>query len=631
MNHRYELYPDGRSNEFGSANNLEASGGIFDSNQDVETGELPSFAQDENKASVRRPERRQSFAAAPERNAVESAPADTSASPGKTEDKDAADRENKGNNSRVGIRIKLIGAICAVSAIAVMTLIFFLTHAVLGELFGKHDIYSSGATVINLSGSDYSDYSQLSKVKSLEVVDLTNSAFRSLSDLYGCRNLKKVILGDRELSAEECIDFYRHIPEAIVICRININGEIYNSDVTEIKVNDADADTQKLYASLNAAKTIDMTSCSVSDDTYAYLCEALPDCAVVIRTSIGGTEYTTDADSLVLSGTLTEEDAVRVRYFRKLKRIDLTKCQNPDILNDYFSSHRDVRLNTPMQFLQKQVGSEDEMIDLRGSRYTLEQVRKALDENLAKMKSLNKIDMCGCGLSDSEMEQLCGEYPDIKFVWIVHFNNYSVRTDAVAFSAADEDGNEVHGQDDFEMLFKYCRDIRGLDLSHCEMTDISGIASMKKLRAVIFSDNLITDISVFSRLPELEYIEMNAGNRVKLADPLRGLQNLRYVNFWSNLEMTDLSPLYDHEKLEIAIFHYSVPQKEREWFKKSNPYCNTFYKVDSNMISTNQMWRDNLYRKKLRKATGDWMHVVGFNEETGEYIFDYNTDQYKYM
>ena len=525
--------------------------------------------------------------------------------------------------------MKVIIALSFVLAAIVFVVFFLCTHAILGDLFGKHEIFYSNTAKINLSGSDYNNYSQLSKVKSLEIINLTNSSFSDLSDLYGCEKLKVVNLTGKEFDAEKCIDFYKNIPGAKLICTVNIDGKTYDSQVTRLTIKNADDQTQRLFAALMNLEQLDMTACAVSDSTYQYLSGALKQCLIVIRTDISGKEYKTNAKSVVFNGEISPSDVQRIDYFKNLKLIDLKNCSNPEKLSDFISAHPDLRVNRPTELLGKTVGTEDEVVDLRGSKYTLDEVKSALDEKLPQMKSLKKIDMCGCGLSNDEMEQLCKAYPDIKFVWIVHFKRWSVRTDAVVFSTLNGNGYECYDQKDYAPVFKYCTDLRALDLGHSLIYDISPIASMKKLRAVILTDNKIHNIAAFAELKDLEFIEINV-NRAESAEPLRNLEKLKYINFWSSKGMTDLSPLYNHPELKIAILHRTVPKAERERFRKSNPDCNTFFSVDYK-LSTNAAWHKNPYSKKVKKAFKDWKKVVGFNEETGEYIFDYNTDQYSIM
>lgn len=527
-------------------------------------------------------------------------------------------------------RTKMVVTLLLVIAVIALAVFFLCTHAILGNLFGRHDVYYSSTTEINLSGSDYKDYSQLSKVKSLEVIDLTNSSFSNLSDLDGCNKLQKVILSGKVFDAQDCIAFYKNAPEAHIVCNVRINGEVYPSDITQLKAEGADEKTQRLFAALVDLKELDMTGCEVNDDTYRNLSDALKECLIIIRTEICGTEYNTDAESVVLNGEISAEDVERMAFFSRLKLIDIKNCSNPENLNDFLAAHPDIRVNRPVELLGKTVGTEDEIADLRGSKYTLAQVKQALDEKLPQLKSLKKIDMCGCGLTNKEMEQLCSDYPDIKFVWIVHFKRWSVRTDAVVFSTLNGNGYEFYDQNDYAPVFKYCTDLIALDLGHSLITDISPIASMKNLRAVILTDNKIHNISAFSELKDLEFIEINV-NRVESAEPLRDLQKLKYIDFWSSKAMTNLEPLYNHPELKLAIFHRTVSQAERQRFMKSNPDCDTYFRVDTVKTTTNKAWRTNPYRKRVKKAFKNWKYVVGFDEKTGEYIFDYNTDQYSIM
>ena len=649
LNKDFQFNPDDNTVRFGAANSLNESGNVFDAYQnDRYPGSVKSPTEGISDVEAgfdtqRDPmwndsESTQSNAIDQSFGQVESIcePVRT-AQPAPAASKKATDNKAK-NHKKGGVGSKLIATLLILAAVTVCAIVYLNTHAFFGSLFGKHNIYTTDTTEINLSGSDYSSYSQLSKLDSLEEIDLTNSSVADLSDLYGCKKLKKVILGDRVLTAQSCIEFYKHLPEAHLVCKVDIAGNIYNSETTELKVESADEKTQKLYAALGHLERLDLTECQVSDSAFRELSEALPNCLIVAHITLNETEYTTDAEVITLKNSLSADDVKHLALFKNLRVIDARECDTPDLLNDFLSSHPDVRLNQPFNLLGKKVGTEDELVDLRGNSYTLDQVMEALDEALPKMHSLKKIDMCGCGLSDADMETLCAAYPDIKFVWMIHFVKWYVRTDAVIFSTLNSIGQSVYTQYDYAPLLKYCNDLVALDLGHSRITDISGVASMKKLRAVILTDNKITDISAFAELKDLEFIEMNATNKIKSLEPLRTLQNLRFIDIWASNEATDLSPLYNHEKLEIAIFHKTVPEDERNRFIRSNPNCATFFKVDSRKITTNSTWRSNPYRLKLkaafsRKDAGIFMHwkyIVGFDEKTEEFIVDYNTDQYGY-
>ena len=641
MNHIHSDFSGENVNGFGSENFPESSGGVFDAmTEDGTSGAAPTV---ENAKDAKETKDAKNAEDTKDTKDVEDAEEAEEAEDTKDTKnaKDAKDAKNAKDAKKKGGfgKVVLLLLLALLAAAAVRVLLYFHNRAVFGDLFGKHTVYATNVTTLNLSGSDYNDYSQIAKLKEMETVVLTNSSFNDLAALYPCKKLRNVILADRVLSAEECIDFYSHLPQAALQCRVLIGEDIYDSELTTLAVENADEDTQRLYAALGRLEQLDLTACEVSDETLAFLCDALPQCTVLARVSIGGKEYTTDAEAVALGENATQRDAEILRCFRNLKVIDITQCGDSELTGKITTMYPDVSLNEPVELLGRTFGTADELIDLRGKKYTLAQVKAALEEALPKLKKLKKIDMCGCGLSNAEMEQLCEAYPKIKFVWMIHFVHWDVRTDAVVFSSLNSIGSSVYTQRDYAPLFKYCTDLVSLDLGHSRITDISAIANLKKLRAVILVDNKIRDISAFAELKDLEFIEMNATNRVQSIEPLKDLKNLKYINMWGSMDITDLSPLYNHENLKLTIFERTISLEEQKRFKESNPGCEAYFKVDSAHITTNNAWRSNPYRKKIKNANirkdlgifMHWMYIVGFDEETGEFIVDYNTDQYKYM
>ena len=628
LNDRFPLYPDDRSNSFGSANELNKSGGLFD----TEKSERKSRSGNGSKS--------QKGTDYPETSLLEVNNLNNSSTAFDEKDtvKDAKPETTKKQAPKKGKPMAAILTAAAVLLAGIAFGVLFLnTHVLLGELFGKHEFVSLGTKELDLSGSDYNDYSRLSRLKSMDTVNLTNSPFSNLSDLYGCSHLKRVILADRILSADNCIDFYRQLPDAQLVCSVDINGQVYHSEVKKIKLLAVDSESIKKYAALTRLEKIDMTEANVSQEAVKVAYETFPDCVILANLTVNNNEYRTDAELVKLSGILTNKDIAALEYFKNLKKIDVMECSNPELINPFLEAHSEIRLNAPLKILGKTVGTDDELIDLRGRKYSYTYFKNALDEALPKLTSVKKIDMCGCGLTNREMEQLCEAYPKIKFVWMVHFGVWNLRTDAVAFAALNSNGMERYSQDDYAPLFKYCTDLRALDLGHSLITDISAVSSLKKLRAIILTDNKIKDISAFSELKELEFIEMNATNKIPTLEPLRNLKNLKYINLWGSDGITDLSPLYHHDQLQIVIFDRAVPNEERERFIESNPNCNVSFKVDYSLgLTTTKDWRDNPYRQRLKKAFKtdkaffNWRYITGFDEETGEYIVDYSSNQYWY-
>ena len=601
MSVKLPLSPENDSDQFGSPNALDGKGGIFEVDY--------TAAQEASESSEK-------TGSGDEKN-------------GQPDQKKSRPATKKRSPLRAAVVVCALALAVALSG----AVLYGVTHALIGSLFGDHVFISTSEKQVDLSGSGFDDYAQLSRLKKAEEIDLTGSSLKDLTPLYECESLKKVILSDRVLSASECLDFYAHRPEARLVCRVDIEGDVYDADVTELTVQSVDADKLPLFGALKGLTSLDLTGCDVPIDTFRNLSGSLPDCLILMNVDLCGRQYRTDEEKIVLKGTLTEEDVEKMEYFIRLTQVDARECANPDLLAKFADGHPNVVFNRPIQILGREFFTLDEMVDLRGQTYSFEDVKAALDEAVPKMPSLKKVDLCGCGLNNQEMEQLCAAYPDVKVVWMISLYNgrWRVRTDAVAFSTLTDarDRGKVYTEKVFADLFTYCTDLVAVDLGHTRVHDMTLLANDKKIRAVIFTDTKINDISPFAQLKDLEFIEMNV-NRVQSVEPLRDLEKVKYINLYSSMAIKDLSPLYHHSALELCIFHRTVSEQERARFKESNPDCEAYYTVDSVKVTTNDAWRKNPYRLRLKEAFTNWPYVTGFNEETGEYIFDYGTDQYKY-
>ena len=181
-----------------------------------------------------------------------------------------------------------------------------------------------------------------------------------------------------------------------------------------------------------------------------------------------------------------------------------------------------------------------EALDL--SRVTISDV-DALEEALCAMPNLTWVDLSFCRLRYATLAELRDRMAarGVKVVWTVRFGDFTVRTDATAFSTLHSGGNKTMEEDDFLPL-QYCTDLIALDLGHNRIFTIDFIAPLTKLRVVILSDNHITDLSPLDGKP-LEYLEA-FNNRVQDISWLADCETLVDLNLCLT-HVSDLTPLYD--------------------------------------------------------------------------------------
>ena len=173
----------------------------------------------------------------------------------------------------------------------------------------------------------------------------------------------------------------------------------------------------------------------------------------------------------------------------------------------------------------KEFSSADTEIDL--SNIKIKDGGAELLELLDALPHLEKVIMCDCGLSDQQMDDLNRAYEDIRFVWMLHFSAYDIRTDTNFFMANTDPGAGLSNQD--LQLLRYCPDIEIVDLGHKQVSDISFVTSLPHLRYLLLADSDVADITPVAELKELEYLELFLTNVTDLS-PLLGCPRLVDLN-----------------------------------------------------------------------------------------------------
>lgn len=196
----------------------------------------------------------------------------------------------------------------------------------------------------------------------------------------------------------------------------------------------------------------------------------------------------------------------------------------------------------------KTFSTDQTEIDLSGKKMKEADLAE-LKDLAAQFPNLQKIVLCDCGLSNETLAAFQDEI-GIRVVWRVKLGTqWSLRTDAVAFSVLIMNYKHIRmTSEDLEVL-KYCPDLRALDLGHQALTDLSKIAEyLPELRLLIIADNQVSDLSPLANLKHLHYLEIFV-NRVTDLSPLADLKELVDVNISYN-PISDISPLLNSPMMQ---------------------------------------------------------------------------------
>ena len=170
---------------------------------------------------------------------------------------------------------------------------------------------------------------------------------------------------------------------------------------------------------------------------------------------------------------------------------------------------------------------------------------------LQEFPTLKKVDMFTTQITKKQVSMLEEALPDVQFGWTMQLmkykNKHIVRSDAEAFSTL-HGVCPNHRSEEFALL-KYCTNMLALDLGHNNLTDITFLLNMPRLRVLILGENQkLRDISVLAELQDLEYLELFTCG-IKDISPLTKLPNLIDLNL-SNNSVQDWRPLKEMKQLK---------------------------------------------------------------------------------
>ncbi len=326
------------------------------------------------------------------------------------------------------------------------------------------------------------------------------------------------------------------------------------------KTLDAAALMQNLYY-LPALTTVDITNTNIGAEDGAALEARYPNITFLRTIDLFGVQVNTDATELDLTKASMIDDTRLIdalASFKNMTSCDLTgqtiSFETMDALKERYPL---VTFSFSFVLFGQQFAPETTEINLQGQTFTSAEEVAA---GLSHMPNLTLCDMCGTGLTNEQMAQLQTQFPAVKFIWYVQVGAWQLRTDIEAFTTQNreafpdnaatfgKEGNTKLTDEDAAGL-AYCTDLVYLDLSVNELTDLSFVKNMTKLRLLCVGKNDITDISALAGLTELEYLELYS-NPIADQAPLAGLTKLTHLNV-ARTGITDITMLSGMKQLKM--------------------------------------------------------------------------------
>ena len=383
---------------------------------------------------------------------------------------------------------------------------------------------------------------------------------------------------------EELRDWGQKHPEVTLLFTVFLptGQEVSNTaeevDLTGISSQDV-PECARLLAFVPTLRVVELgnpdAGTRITGEDLELLRSSLPEAEIRYTVTLLGQELDPEAESMDLT-ELTSEDVENAEAalagLTELQEITLPEELSLEEALRIAESAPGAVVHYPVTLYGRSFDLADEGLDL--NHVQIDDQGETIRRLLPCMRACTWLDMDSCGVDNEHMAQIRDENPDVEVIWRVNFGtNYSVRTNVTKILASmPSKGGALY--DDVGEALQYCTTVRYLDLGHNEhIEDFSFISNMPDLEIVVISMTGISDLSPFTACPNLLYME--AGN-TKIGDlsPLAECRNLKHLNIGTNINIKDISPLYDMDLKRLWIGSYTpVPAEQVAEMQERHPTC----------------------------------------------------------
>lgn len=359
--------------------------------------------------------------------------------------------------------------------------------------------------------------------KDLESLDLSGKPLKDLDGLSGMSQLQRLDLRNTQITPEEYEAVQAQLPDCEILWLLPFQGKYLPLDTTALTLTSLKTEEIPLLAYLPQLKTVDATACPDHDALLA-LQKAYPNCSVRYSVPLDGQKWPENTTVMDLSAAAPEALDQALSYLGAVTQVTIQHpIEDAPAMLALKENYPDIAFTYSFRLLDKTVSTKDTFLDLSG--VSLKDTA-ALEAALPHFDKLEKVDMCGCGLSDDAMSALNKAHPDTLFVWEVYFGENAVRTDITYFmpyqlhyKITDKDADTL----------KHLTQLLCLDLGHMEISRSDYLQYMTKMKYLLLGQTPITDISGCANMPDLIYAELFM-TEIKDFSPLTACKKLEDLN-----------------------------------------------------------------------------------------------------
>jgi len=336
-----------------------------------------------------------------------------------------------------------------------------------GHLRINGDSYSLDMKTLDLSGTENPEVDALCRLVSLESLDLRNTGL-TVTDY------------ERLHAALRACEIFWQVP---------FQGQYLEPDTESLRITSLSEEDLRALAYLEDLKNVDARGCQELDMLF-QLRQMHPGCRIDYLVALGEEKIPWDVKNLTVGNVDLAELAEKLKYLPLLQQLTLgvTDGENDQIVQ-LVETYPQIQFRWYVELCGRYFLNTVRELDLSGTQVdSVAEVENAL----RYFPNLERVVMCGCGLSSEEMDALDRRHEQIRFIWSVDLGGLLLRTDAVYF-APNKYAIKVTDWDIRDL--QYCYDMVCVDIGHMRgVTHCQWAANMPKLKYLVIGDTNIRDL-----------------------------------------------------------------------------------------------------------------------------------------
>jgi hypothetical protein len=463
-------------------------------------------------------------------------------------------------------------------------------------------------------------------------------------------------LTDHDLTVQEYQDICGRFPDKQVLWTVPFQGSRYCADTKTVTVSSLTEEDVLALDHLTQLQQVDATHCT-DYEMLVQLQLRRPECQVLYKVPLGDVRCSSMDTEVSLTDASAEAILQALPLLPRLKTVYLEgTLPSAEELLQLRSTFPSVEFRFTLTLGGHSFSSDAETLDLAGASVTLAELEQAI----SLLPHVSEVNLLDSTLTDSELKELAGSFPEVFFLCTMEFAGKPFRTDSTEIDIT----GCITTVEEVEALLPFFPDLTWLDMSWCSIEDEAmdalnrrypdikilwsmqiglvtlrtdaiyffpaiinemNLPSNEELKKLRFCTDMIAIDIGHSKATECEWVEymphlkflILADTKITDISPLSSLKELIYLELFS-MDLHDYSPLLECTALQdlniSSTYADPEPLTKMTWlhtlmwnFVMEDPVL-----AEKAVLLPEQLPDTNVIIQTWRNIGGLWRHIPNY-------------------